>query len=562
MKNYDSNMPKNKFTILYIDPSEKYQELFNTQFGSKYNIITVSTPGEARKTLKQSDIHLVISEQELPNTTGIEFLESLGNQTPDLIKMILTDSRHPEDMIKALNYYKIHKYMTKPWDKGELEETIDDALSIYIQKRKNKKTLNDLQYLLEEMNLVYDVSLKISERKSLGNLLKEIMESSKAVMKAEASSLLLYDSNDKKLYFQVATGSKGKLVKKYSIGLGEGIAGWVAKHKEAQLIEDCYQDPRFNPEFDEKTRFRTRSMICVPLVRKKKLLGVIQVINKMGGEAFTESDLRIFSTLASQCAISIENAQLIEMQIESEALERELQTAREIQNLLLPSSLPEFDDLDLAAQLIPAHMVGGDYYNILKINENQSLLFIADVSGKGIPAALIVSTIYSCLETYLHLHQNEFDLLTLVASMNKALIGATTLDKYATCWFGLYDHSKKKLTSVNAGHNPPYIFRKNKTEPIVLDTGGVILGVMEMPFEIEEIELKSDDVVVFFTDGVTEAWNKQEEDYEEFRLIEVVNKNKEKSASEILNEIENDVNNHVSGAPQSDDFTCAVAKIN
>ena len=554
-------MTESKFNILYIDTSQTDLELFKAQFENDYNITTVDDPDEAREILKLTDIQLMISEQELPNTTGIEFFESLNNSNPDLIKVILTHFRNADQVITALNTYQVHKFIIKPYDKFAIEEIIDDALQIYLKKQKNRKTLFELRHLLDEMNLVYEVSLKISEKKPLGKLLTEIMESCKTVMNAEASSLLLYDPEDEQLHFQVATGSKGMLVKKYSVSMGEGIAGWVAKNQESQLIEDCYQDPRFNREFDLKSDFHTRSMICVPLVRKEKLLGVIQVINKIDGKVFTESDLRIFSTLASQCAISIENAQLIESQIEAEALERELQTAREIQNQLLPSSLPEFDDLDIATRLIPARLIGGDYYNVIKINDHQSLLFISDVSGKGIPAALIVSTIYSCLETYLDLRKEEFDLLSLVTSLNKALISSTPLDKYATCWFGLYDHTKKKLISLNAGHNPPYIFHKKDKKPIELNTGGIILGIMEFLFETEEIDMQLHDVLVFFTDGVTEALNKQDEEYGEARLIDVVNRNQHKPATEIINEIEEDVKKHVSGAPQSDDFTCVVAKI-
>jgi len=185
----------------------------------------------------------------------------------------------------------------------------------------------------------------------------------------------------------------------------------------------------------------------------------------------------IFETLAAQCAIAIENTKLIELQVESEALERELNTARDIQQALLPSKLPEYDDIEVAAQLIPAKQVGGDYYNIIRISNNESLFFVADVTGKGIPAALIVSTIDSCLNTYLTMKQGEFNLMTLVTGLNQILIESTTSDKFASCWFGLYRHDSRKLISVNAGHNPPYIFCKGNGKPRELNKGGLFLGV-------------------------------------------------------------------------------------
>jgi sigma-B regulation protein RsbU (phosphoserine phosphatase) len=359
----------------------------------------------------------------------------------------------------------------------------------------------------------------------------------------------------------VATGDKGKVMKKFSVDLGVGIAGWVAKNKKPLLVEDCYKDPRFSPDYDKKSKFKTRDMICVPLIRKRQLLGVMQVINKKGDGGFRERDLKIFETLASQCAIAIENHNLVEKQVETEALERELDTAREIQQKLLPASLPEYEDIQIAARLIPAKQVGGDYYNIQRINDRQSLFFVADVTGKGIPAALIVSTIYSCMNSYLKLSQDKFDLMNLVTAMNRVLIESTTSTRFATCWFGLYDHDSKRLVSINAGHNPPYIFRENNTKPIELHKGGLFLGGLDVPYEMEEMHLRQNDVLVFFTDGVTEAWNEKEDEYEEYRLIQCVFRNIKESAQTVLAEIEKDVNNHVGKAQQSDDFTCAVVKI-
>ena len=424
-----------------------------------------------------------------------------------------------------------------------------------------KLSAQEQHYLINKLQFLHSVSQKISEKKLLPKLLTEIMETSKRVMDAEASSLLLYEPQDKKLYFQVATGKKGKLVKKYSVDLGMGIAGWVAQHLQPLLIEDCYADPRFNPAYDKKSRFRTKSMICVPLIRKKQLLGVMQVINKKGSGVFSKSDVTVFETLAAQCAIAIENARLIESQIASEALERELETARAIQQKLLPPTLPVYVDIQVAAKLIPARQVGGDYYNILRITENQSLFFVADVTGKGIPAALIVSTIYTCLHTYLSWNRARFDLPDFVAALNKLLIESTTFDKFATCWFGLYNHDTKTLLSINAGHNPPYIFANGKKDPIELNAGGLFLGGIESPYEMETVQLSAQDVLVFFSDGVTEAWNKKEEEYEERRLINIVHQHRQRSAAEILSEIEQDVNKHVGRAPRSDDFTCAVVKI-
>ncbi len=202
-------------------------------------------------------------------------------------------------------------------------------------KKKNdqNREIKKLEAANKNLRFLHEISQKISEKKPLPVLLNAIMESSKLLMQAEASSLLLYDRTDDQLHFLVATGDKGELIKQFSMKPGEGIAGWVAQKKESLIIEDCYQDPRFSPDFDRKSNFRTRSMICVPLMRHDELLGVIEVINKKDGGTFNEEDRSLFEILAAQCAIAIENHRLTEKQIEDEGLELNPATKQEIDDI-------------------------------------------------------------------------------------------------------------------------------------------------------------------------------------------------------------------------------------
>lgn len=426
-----------------------------------------------------------------------------------------------------------------------------------------EKDVTDVYDLVKELNYLHEISQRISEKKELHVLLNEIMESCKELMNAEASSLMIYSENDDKLHFQVATGEKGEVVKNIAVNMGEGIAGWVAQHREPLLIEDCYKDPRFNPEYDRKTNFRTKSMICVPMIRKDRLVGIIQVINKRNDKIFTERDLGIFLTLASQCAISIENARLTEIQIQQKAMERELNIAREIQLNLLPSKLPVFSDLDVAFRLESAKKVGGDYFNIYEINDNETLFFICDVSGKSVSAALIVSTICSSILTYLKmiaLNKEKFSLLELIKSLNRVLIELTTDEKFVTGWFGLYSHDTHRLSSINAGHNTIFLFRKDH-EMISLTQGGIFLGSLDLEYSIEEITLEKNDIVVCYTDGVPEALNASGGFYTEERLIEYVKNNIGIDSESILKGIYDDVSKFVNGFEQSDDITCGVITV-
>ncbi len=546
-----------QWNILIIDRNANTRQTLADSLRNQYAVYTASSEVEGLKILHEKDIHLAILDQ----TIGAGAAESIIKTHPETLKAISGPSDDIAFLIRAINAGNVHTYIPKPWDAKTLHNIIESALDVCADNQAKAHLVRELEQIIEEMRFLYKISQTLSEKKSLPRLLSNIMESSKLLMNAEASSLLLYDKGDRKLHFQVATGAKGKLVKKFSIKLGTGIAGWVGKHKKSLLIPDCYADSRFNPDYDKRSNFKTRSMICVPLMRKNRLLGVIQVINKKDGSPFEERDLRLFETLASQCAIAIENHQLIEKQIESEALERELDMAREIQEKLLPEKLPDYTDIEIAAKLIPAKQVGGDYYNILRVDDNHSLFFVADVTGKGIPAALIVSTLCSSLSSYLKLKNCEFDLMTLVKGMNLVLIESTTVTRFATAWFGLYHHDTKILTSVNCGHNPPYLYRRGVKEPVTLDAGGLFLGGLDMPYESEQIQLGKGDAVIFFSDGVTEAWDKKEEEYGEERLISLVADCAQCSAGDILTKIEKDVKIHVGGAKQSDDFTCAVLKV-
>ncbi len=176
------------------------------------------------------------------------------------------------------------------------------------------------------------------------------------------------------------------------------------------------------------------------------------------------------------------------------------------------------------------------------------------------PAALIVSIIDACIHSYLRTTGEPFDLMQLVRTLNLILIESTTPSQFATGWFGLYQHSTGELVSVNAGHNPPCLLREGDDEVTLLSHGGILLGSFDLLYESEKCVLKGDDVLVYYTDGLTEAWNLKNEDYGEERLIRTIAQHLKKSPGEILKAIQRDVMVHVGKAPQSDDFTCVVMK--
>ncbi|MCF8242016.1 MAG: SpoIIE family protein phosphatase [Melioribacteraceae bacterium] len=413
--------------------------------------------------------------------------------------------------------------------------------------------------LVQRLAFFQSITNEIMAKKPLDDLLDDIIESSKSLLSAEACTLYLYDKENKNLYFHIVSGPKNVNVDRKTVPIGEGIAGWVGKNKKPLLIDDCYSDERFNAEYDKRSGFRTHSMLCVPMVKNRDLVGVLQLMNKIDHDSFTEIDLDFSKALASQCAVAIENARLVEIELKDEQLKIELETARNIQQKILPKKLPAFTDIDIDVQLIPAKEIGGDYFNVLKIADNLTLMFIVDVTGKSVSAALIVSTIFSFLQTYLLLNKDEFDLNNFVDSLNKFLITATTPDKFATAWFGLYSHDSKKLESISAGHNPTYLFKKG--EITEFSKGGLFLGSLELPYETEIVQLEKGDTIIFYTDGVTEAMNDDEEEFGDDRFLEMIKNFPNENSASLVSGIVSEVIKYRGYADQSDDITCGVFKV-
>ena len=428
---------------------------------------------------------------------------------------------------------------------------------------KSTVELDKLEYLslLNRIKFFQTIIHEISARKPLHELLDQIISSSKKLLDTEAASLLLYDKNESVLYFHTISGGKGASLKSKPLKLGEGIGGWVAMKKESLIINDCYSDLRFNKDFDTSTGFKTRNMICVPMINKHELVGIIQAINKKSGGKFNTEDLHLFEALGAQCAVAIENARLNEIEIKAEQTKHEMETAWKIQQRFLPEILPTVKNVDICIKLKPAREIGGDYFNVIQIDNETTLFFVADVSGKSIPAALIVSTLYSFLQFYFIVRKENYNANEFVQSFNRFLISSTTSDKFATAWFGFYSQSNKNLISINAGHNPTYLFKHGNSSFEKLSAGGLLLGSIDLPYSSEIINLQTGDMIVFYTDGIPEAMNKNEEEFGEERFEKLLSKNKNLDVSELSKIVFDEIKVFRGDAEQSDDITLGILRI-
>jgi sigma-B regulation protein RsbU (phosphoserine phosphatase) len=413
-----------------------------------------------------------------------------------------------------------------------------------------------MQKMLKEMVTLHEITHALESSDNLESLLEYIMQKSQNVMSAEAASLMLVIEDTNELEFKVTLGPKAQEVKPFRLPIGKGIAGWVAQTGEAVLIPDAYSDPRFDPSFDKRSGFKTNSMLCVPMIHQSKVVGVMTLLNKLDGKPFNENDQNLFTIFASQAALSIENARLLFAAIEKERLDKELQVASEIQNLLIPQEIPQSTYLEIAAEYIPCKEVGGDFYDIIKIDDNRFIFVVADVSGKGIPGALVVSNMQATLRAFLEYSK---DLLPVVSRLNEAIIRQTTTDRYITFFIGLYDHKKSSLTYINAGHNPPLLINK-KGDMQELKTGGIFIGFMPWEYEMDEISFNKDDTLVMYTDGLVEAMDSEEEEFEMGGLKKTIKESLSISTEKLKEEIIDRVNDHIGAVPLSDDFTLLISR--
>lgn len=399
-----------------------------------------------------------------------------------------------------------------------------------------------------------DLDSKVNQLSSLFDLGKEF---SGVLQIEQISKLLVYS-----LIGQM-------LVSKYAVVScsGGSISLLENRFDEKHLLdslkrcnEDSFQTVLTRSEFlNDLNAFAEVGVdLIVPMKIKNETKGLILLGKRKNDLAFSKSDIEFVSSVGSLAIISIENARLFKETLEKQRLEKDLETARNIQNNLLPKTIPTFSNFEMAAFNKSARMVGGDYYDIIKLDDQRVLFAIADVSGKGVPAALLMANIQAFLKSICKM---KLPLAEATNLLNDLVAENTTMGSFITFFWGVIDNEKKELTFVNAGHNPPLLLRNG--EICKLKKGGMILGVMPtvIPYLSDNVKLESGDAIVLFTDGITEAMNLKWEEYSDEQLEQLVKEKCDHEAKLLLQEIKDSVEHFTVGAEQSDDITCMVIKV-
>ena len=323
--------------------------------------------------------------------------------------------------------------------------------------------------------------------------------------------------------------------------------------KKTELVQDLLKQRKMRDAAVALHQVGIAAIIPMHLQNQTK--GLILLGPRLRGGEYRTADLEFLYSLGNLAIISIENARLFREALEKQRLEDELKIAREIQQGLLPDVLPNIPGFEIAGINIPSLQVGGDYYDVIEHSEKDYVVAIGDVSGKGTPAALLMAGV---LRTIAPLH---LPLSVATGRMNDLICMNTHGVKFITFFWGVLDAEHRKFQYVNAGHNPPMLIRKNGTVQ-KLEEGGLILGIMKnlAPYQEGNCQFEPGDVLVMYTDGVSEAMDPESVDFTEEALEKVAKSARNSSAKDLISAIQRALENHTKGSPQSDDITMLVLK--
>jgi sigma-B regulation protein RsbU (phosphoserine phosphatase) len=364
--------------------------------------------------------------------------------------------------------------------------------------------LRQCQKRNERLQKALEVNHLISGELQLGPLLHQVMHITQSIMDAEACSVFLVDEETSELVFHAASGkNEAKMKEICRLRIGCGIAGWCAAHIQTVRLTDVYADPRFNSDYDKQTGFTTRNMICSPLIAYGRLIGVTQVINHAHGD-FTEADEQLLESLALMIAIAIDNAHTHQRLLKQQMLQRDMELAKSIQRSFLPARPPQTTGFEAAFQMNSAFDIGGDLYDALLLPDKRVAYLLGDISGKGVAAALVMSSILKDIRSELALGGDAGDILS---RFNASFSTTVSKGMFVTMMLMILDPATGRLETANAGHLPPAHLLDDRIW-LGKEASGPPAGILpDIRYVCEHDVLRPGEMILLYTDGVTEAAN-------------------------------------------------------
>ncbi len=404
----------------------------------------------------------------------------------------------------------------------------------------------------EHLRTLYAITGVMNASLDFDQALNNIIDAVMAVTKAQRGFLMSFDDGGG-LRVLVARGIDGKTLEEE--GYSTTIVGQVVNTREPLLTNNAQFDNRY--EAGQSIIMRgLRAILCAPMLVQNRMVGVVYVDTAMKAGSFTQSDRDLLNAVAGQAGIALENARLYTVAVEKGRLERELQMASEIQQSLLPRSMPTMPGYQLAAHWQAAREVAGDFYDLFLLDGGDRLsVVVADVSDKGAPAALFMAVARTMIRAHAHAGLSPIE---TIARTNDLILEDAESGMFVTVYHSVFTRDGR-CVNVNAGHNPPLIYRRATRQVLFMPRGGRAVGWFpDNPLQMTDMRMEPGDIMVYYTDGVTEAENPLGDYFGERRLGEAVARAAGLTADEILSEIMTSLAQFCSGVPPFDDQTVVV----
>jgi sigma-B regulation protein RsbU (phosphoserine phosphatase) len=399
---------------------------------------------------------------------------------------------------------------------------------------------------------LYEITAVMNSSLEFNTALDNIIESVMKVTKAQRGFVMAAEDGTGGLRVLVARGVDGNALAEE--GYSTTIVNQVVATQQPLLTNNAQFDTRYQAGQSIIMR-GLRAILCAPLLAQGRLLGAIYVDTSMKAGNFSQADRDLLSAVAGQAAIALENARLYTESVEKGRLERELQMAREIQQSLLPRTMPKVKGYDVGAIWKAAREVAGDFYDIFVLDDNRFSVVIADVSDKGAGAALFMAVARTMIRAHSHAGLSAIETMSRT---NDLILEDAESGMFVTVYQSMLSPDGSSV-HVNAGHNPPLLFRRATNDMLFMPRGGRAIGWFpDNPLQSVELHLEPGDVLVYYTDGVTEAQSVSGEFFGEDRLADLVQRSVNLPAQQIVDLIVQAVDEFAAGMPQFDDQTIVV----
>jgi serine phosphatase RsbU (regulator of sigma subunit) len=461
---------------------------------------------------------------------------------PEATIALNSDQRSTSGLLEAIEDARTH---------GSAEQPRPTAVGTIINSTRGAATHAVQQGDL--LALISKVSVTLLAPATLDETLRQVVALVFEAVPAERCLIMLRDA-EKELKIRVAQLRNSK-DETGEVRVSRSIIEEVVGQGRSVLTSDAQHDPRFMSS--TMTIQGIRSVLAVPLGVGERIFGMIYADSPLAEAKFSQDHLTVLTTLASVAAIRVENARLMEEDLERERFERELNLAREIQQRFQPSGAPNVAGYEMQGISFPCYEIGGDYYDFIERPDGRMVIALGDVSGKGTSAALLMSSLHAAMHAQIPAHKTLGD---TISAVNRYLAETIPFNRFITLFCAELDPVSGSLSFLNAGHNPPLIAHAGGSME-QLAAGGIPLGIMpDAVYREGRAQLQPGDALVIYSDGVSETQNASGEEYGPVRLYNTVSRYLESTAAGIRDKIEADLTKFAQGTPANDDITLVIVK--